>query len=307
MSDKKKFSLYDYDKQIAAAFKIDCEEFLDDFEKLKSLRYQDFARVWQMKNFTFVFSGQNYAVLLREMCENYFYIVKKFLMSPRNVFTQIGALYMLYGLYYKQPLKSWVKIRLTLDEFKHITRLMEEIQRQGQYEPVYIFAKMRVDEAFLYTALQKPLGPEDRFVKSYETYLDYTFNSSSKEDTLQKFHEEIRDGDLVKDLGKTIGQYEALMKKYSEKCPGLVPFTSEIIKDVEEACAEMDKKEAGALCRAASPDPELVKTVKAKAVSNKNAVYRAKREVKTAVDIDFGEVVAEESSDFDDDDDEGGK
>lgn len=56
MSLPKKSALYEYDKQIASAFKVDCEELLEEFEKLKSLRFTDFAKVWQLKNFTFVFA-----------------------------------------------------------------------------------------------------------------------------------------------------------------------------------------------------------------------------------------------------------
>lgn len=89
------------------------------------------------------------------------------------------------------------------------------MKRQGQYEAVYIFAKMKVDQAFLYTALQRPLGPEDRFIKSYETYLDYAFNSSKKEDTLMKFNEIVQDSDLIKDLEKTNNEYQELMQKYA--------------------------------------------------------------------------------------------
>lgn len=56
MSLPRSLSLYEYDKQIAAAFKVDCEELLEEFEKLKSLRFADFTKVWHLKNFTFVYA-----------------------------------------------------------------------------------------------------------------------------------------------------------------------------------------------------------------------------------------------------------
>lgn len=96
------------------------------------------------------------------------------------------------------------------------------MKRQGQYEAVYVFAKMKVDQAFNYTALKKPLGPEDRFVKSYESYLDYAFNCSKNEDTFMKFNEIVRDGDLVKEIEKTNSQYEELMKKYTGNKEGQI-------------------------------------------------------------------------------------
>ncbi|XP_018570713.1 snRNA-activating protein complex subunit 1 [Anoplophora glabripennis] len=300
MSSAKKLNLYEYDKQIAGAFKVDCEEFLEEFEKLKSLRFTDFTRVWQLKNFTFVFAGQKYALLLKELCENYFYIVKKFIMSSGSIFTQLGGIYLLYGLYYKQPLRHWVKIRLTLEEYKKITELIEEVKRRGQYEAVYVFAKMKVDQAFIYTALQRPLGPEDRFVKSYESYLDYAFSCSKNQDTFMKFNEIVQDGDLVKDIEKTNDEYQELMKKYAEKCPSLTPFTSNIVKVLQEAHSTLDKAESSSKYEV--PSPELSKTeksqksVKAKAMTNKHAVYRGKRKVKTAIDIDFGDSLLDDDN-----------
>lgn len=56
MSSAKKLCMYEYDKQIAAAFKVDCEEFLEEFEKMKSCRFTDFSKVWHLKNFTFIFA-----------------------------------------------------------------------------------------------------------------------------------------------------------------------------------------------------------------------------------------------------------
>lgn len=111
--------------------------------------------------------------------------------------------------------RAWVKIRLTLEEYKKISDLIEEMKRRGEFEAVYIFAKMKVVQAFIYTALQRPLGPEDRFVKGYETYLDYAFNSTRREEALIKFNEIFQDGDLMEDLKKTNNEYQELLEKYS--------------------------------------------------------------------------------------------
>lgn len=48
-------TLFELDKELAAAFKADCEEFLEEFEKLDSVDFIDFARIWRKKKFSFVF------------------------------------------------------------------------------------------------------------------------------------------------------------------------------------------------------------------------------------------------------------
>lgn len=49
-------TLFEFDKEIAAAFKADCEEFLEEFDKLNSFDFVEFARLWRKKQFTYVFA-----------------------------------------------------------------------------------------------------------------------------------------------------------------------------------------------------------------------------------------------------------
>lgn len=49
-------TLFEIDKELAAAFKADCEEFLDEFEKLNSFNFLDFAKVWRQKKFTYIYA-----------------------------------------------------------------------------------------------------------------------------------------------------------------------------------------------------------------------------------------------------------
>lgn len=44
-----------YSKCIQVSFKSDVEAFLEEFKKLESLNYADFAKLWQAKHFTLVY------------------------------------------------------------------------------------------------------------------------------------------------------------------------------------------------------------------------------------------------------------
>lgn len=44
-----------YSKCIHSSFKADVEALLEEFKKLESLNYTDFAKLWQAKHFTLVY------------------------------------------------------------------------------------------------------------------------------------------------------------------------------------------------------------------------------------------------------------
>ncbi|CAH1155535.1 unnamed protein product [Phaedon cochleariae] len=282
---ERKSLIYHYDTEIASAFKVDCEEFLDEFESLQSFNYSDFVEIWQHKNFSYIFAGQNYALLLKEFCENCFYSVKKFIMFPRTLYSQIGAFYLLYGLYYKQPVRDWVKIRLTLDEYERIVELIQEMSNRDQLDAVYIFAKMKAENVFTYVAQRRQLGPEDRFVKCIQLYYNDTFTSSKTQSSIVKFDEICTSSELVRQLQSTNAEYQEMLKKYSDVYPGISTFTSTIIDDLEAARRKFN---------CGDPTPEDVsnkesvretrQSIREKAMKNQHAVYRGSREVVTAVD-----------------------
>lgn len=104
-----------------------------------------------------------------------------------------------------------------MEEFKKIVELLEEMKNRGHLDPLYIFSKMKVEEAFVFVAQRKPLGPEDRFIKSFEIYYNDTFSVSKVRNVEQKFTELIAESALVKELSGTNREYEDLLKKYSGK------------------------------------------------------------------------------------------
>lgn len=95
--------------------------------------------------------------------------------------------------------------------------LLDEMKNRGNYDPVYIFSKMKIDNAFVFVAQRKPLGPEDRFLKNYEIYLNDTFSVTKVRKVEQKFKELVGESQLVDSLSVTNSEYQELMQKYSGK------------------------------------------------------------------------------------------
>lgn len=74
---------------------------------------------------------------------------------------------------------------------------------------------MKVEGAFLFVAQRKILGPEDRFIKSYEIYYNDTFSVSKVKNVENKFKELISESELLKELKTTNSEYEEKLKKYA--------------------------------------------------------------------------------------------
>lgn len=113
--------------------------------------------------------------------------------------------------------RHWVKVRLTFEDYQKIMILLEEMKSRGHLDPVYIFSKMKVEQAFVFVAQRKPLGPEDRFIKSFEIFYNDTFSLTKVRKVEQNFAELISESQLVKELSKTDSQYQELLKQYSGK------------------------------------------------------------------------------------------
>ena len=114
-----RLNIHHLDAKLAAGFHSDCENLLQKFKKCQNYSYTSFAQVWRESCFLGIFKyvyfthrheimqsfrGLNNILTMKTFVENAFFNAKKFLYSP-DLYIQTGALYVLYGLYYKQPIK----------------------------------------------------------------------------------------------------------------------------------------------------------------------------------------------------------
>ena len=82
------------------------------FDENEELRIKHFTSVWKEMRFGLIFHGRQSYRELHEFAENLLEMVKTFCLSPQEFGTTAAALYLLYVLYFKQPLRPKVKIRL---------------------------------------------------------------------------------------------------------------------------------------------------------------------------------------------------
>ncbi|KAJ9578619.1 hypothetical protein L9F63_005109 [Diploptera punctata] len=90
-------------RYIAAGVKTDSKRLLEKFQKTGSVRFEEFAKIWQEMNFSCIYCGRESFAELYEFIEEVLKIAKEFFLPPNNLQTRLCGLYLLYGLYYKQP------------------------------------------------------------------------------------------------------------------------------------------------------------------------------------------------------------
>ena len=148
--------LYNFVFKMAKTIFKDCNKLLTNYEKNATegkWEFSEFANEWREMRFELIFSGRQHLAELPNFCRSLFHIAKKFIFHPSSGQTKrMGALFLCYGLYEKQPLKMKMKLRLTLDELKMLWSL---VQSDTNLDPLFIFCKMFVENAFHFCATSR--------------------------------------------------------------------------------------------------------------------------------------------------------
>ncbi|XP_030747608.1 snRNA-activating protein complex subunit 1-like [Sitophilus oryzae] len=279
--------LSNYEISVSIAFKRDCEVFLVEFAKQKTLSYAKFANIWQLKNMSYIFADQTYVSLLKTLCEECFAILTQCIIHQKNVYMKIGALYLLYGLYYKQPIEGMVKIRVSYDEYTIIKDLMDEMAKEKYMEPLFIFAKLKADVAFNYVGCSMPRSI--RFIKNTKkAFTAHTLNANFGENPLSKFEGILQDESVVK-LQDTCKRYEMALKKNSSIYPNIDQFKSTIMDDLNAAHKKLFSEDHSTPSEQIETDLKILNSrqeIKLRALKSENATYRGAKQVLTAIDLE---------------------
>ncbi|XP_062858584.1 snRNA-activating protein complex subunit 1a [Trichomycterus rosablanca] len=138
-------------------FKSDCEELLGRFQQTESVRYEDFAATWRSLDFSNVFYGMTARHEKRPFCRLVFTVVYDYFLPPYSFQIRVGALYMIYGLYYTQPVWPREKVWIAQKDWVHVQRFVSDAVSCQHLDVVYIYRKLVSEKAFLYTAMPKQL------------------------------------------------------------------------------------------------------------------------------------------------------
>lgn len=203
------------DKEIKEAFKKDCLILFNKFENLKTFNFAQFSEVWQKMRFSCVHTHFETKEESRYFTDATLLIAKNFFKFPKNIYTQVGSLYLLYGLYYKQPYKELIKIRMTLDDYDLFEKFIEDMKQSERLQPIYVYAKLKFDNAFQYCYSNIPLAPDLTYHKREYEKTSYLFKMN-KSDSVKSAFKNLLNTNIT-ELDKLDEEYRDALSKFKSK------------------------------------------------------------------------------------------
>lgn len=149
------------------AFRTDCQTLITRFELSYNTHFQNFCEIWKEMQFGFVFAYHPSEAALTAFCEDALCVTKQFLVNASSLKERIGALYLMYGIYYKMPVKQ-LKIRMTLSDWSCLMELHSQIKEVEYLDANYILCKLIVDRIFIHCISDSEYGIERHFYQKQE-------------------------------------------------------------------------------------------------------------------------------------------
>ncbi|XP_059482993.1 uncharacterized protein LOC132201101 [Neocloeon triangulifer] len=125
----------------------DCHELVNRLDDLKFLNYKIFAEVWKEMRFSMIFWRPTLDSAL-ENAELVLLVAKDMVLPPHSLSRRLCAMYLLYGVYFKQPGEDFCKFKITHEEWVDLDQLVKFCVREELKEHVFIFCKLIEREAF---------------------------------------------------------------------------------------------------------------------------------------------------------------
>ncbi|XP_014467877.1 PREDICTED: snRNA-activating protein complex subunit 1 isoform X2 [Dinoponera quadriceps] len=168
-------------KRLMNAFQYDCQTLLTRFELTYNTHFQNFCEIWREMQFSLIFDCQSSEVTLRIFCENALHVTKQFLIKASSLKERIGALYLMYSVYYMLQ-KNDLKIRMTFSDWECLMNLHQQIKVEQYLDANYILCKLIVDRAFIHCFSDSEFGINKHYQKSKtQSMLDYSLSPKIKE------------------------------------------------------------------------------------------------------------------------------
>lgn len=82
------------------------------------------------------------------------HISKQFLLTSTRFKDRIGALYLLYGIYYQKPVDEF-KIRIKSTDWQILMELHKQIKNGEHFDANYILSKLILDNAFHFSLFDR--------------------------------------------------------------------------------------------------------------------------------------------------------
>lgn len=143
----------------ANGVRTDFEALLQRFTETDSVRYEEFAEIWKDMKFSQIYAGRQDDREAQDFVDECLKIALKFYLPPCSFQIRVGGLYILYGIYFTQPILRKRKIRVIPDIWNKILEFQAEAHLQEHLDVEFIFHKLRYFEAFEFCATESHVYP----------------------------------------------------------------------------------------------------------------------------------------------------
>ncbi|XP_062562254.1 snRNA-activating protein complex subunit 1 isoform X1 [Armigeres subalbatus] len=152
--------------EVSRGFREDCYDLLAAFARHESIEFRHFCQEWKRMNFQFIFYGRNTDVEMIAFVTEALVIVKKIFLNTRKPLDKIGAFFLMYAMYFKQPNEKFCKIRVTMKDWTEFKRFAQwPTMEYHSAEISAIFWKMFIGDAFRFVQSEFEYGYDSFFVK----------------------------------------------------------------------------------------------------------------------------------------------
>ena len=154
---------------IESGFDEDVERIIykvfDEFEKHSGPRFTFYTEIWHVTGLGQIFNGRDSFREMFQFTEEVFQHVKRFCLSSlggkqNHVLVRYAAIYMLYSLFFKQPCRPRVKIRLVKEELEDMLDTIMIARQENHWDVVYAWSKLFTGHSFYYVATWGQMGLE---------------------------------------------------------------------------------------------------------------------------------------------------
>ncbi|XP_055526826.1 snRNA-activating protein complex subunit 1 [Wyeomyia smithii] len=216
--------------EISRGFREDCFAFLSEFSKHQSMDFYYFCHEWKRVNFQYIFHGRNTDFEMVEFINEALLIVKQIFLCSKKPLEKIGAFYLLYALYFKQPTGQFCKIRVTLADWQEFKRFVRNPSPEREsHEIAVILWKLFIGDGFRFVQDEKEHGYDSFFVKGLQT--------NRFDDKVRESYKIIQDAEkdfrTMKSSSGLFTALDALEMAYNEM--------KESLDETEASCSTGDK------------------------------------------------------------------
>lgn len=146
-------------QSIRNGLREDVNNLIEDFDRMASVRFVDFSRLWKERHLSWIFTYKLNIIDMREFIEDAYQIILDQLNRSAKPERAILILYLIYCFYMCQPITPKIPIKLNLSKFKAFRYLFQESRVNKHLDACYIWMKLLSLGAFHMVDQTKAYGP----------------------------------------------------------------------------------------------------------------------------------------------------